>query len=305
MARGRFNYAELQKLYAEKYTNILNIWKKRMGDILISSIDWEGNPFFPEFSVPERFLYDRGFCVAFVDDIYGFMILPATGNSSLNPIGMPSSYMAYSASGAVYDGLVPDENCVVILNDIWMNPGINIVSNYAERMTEIQITWLCNLNANKSPLMIVAEEEDLLSAENFYSQFTIGAPAIFLKNRNANFTPSALRTGAEFIAPELTMELRAVWSEFLTYVGVPSMDINKSERLLRDEVSQAMGGAIASRVPRMRSRKIAAEKIKDLFGIEINPVFAVDKEDLPKYISRDDDDYPEELEEFEELEDGD
>lgn len=297
MARGRFNYDEKQKLYTEKYTNILNIWKKRMGDILINSVEWKGNPFFPEFSVPERFLYESGFCVAFMDDIYGFMILPATGSSSLNPIGMPSSYTAYSSNGATYDGLVPDKNCVVILNDVWRAPGMNIVANYAERMTEIQITWLCNLNANKSPLMIVAEEEDLISAENFYSQFTIGAPAIFLKNRNANFVPSALRTGAELIAPELTMELRAVWSEFLTYVGVPSMDINKSERLLRDEVSQAMGGAIASRVPRMKPRRIAAEKIKNLFGIEMNPVISVDEEDLPKYISREDMEYSDEEEE--------
>lgn len=290
--KRKIDYSNQQAMYMAKYNNIYNIWMDRLKEIVITSIEWEGDTFYPEFSAIEKFLFTNGRCVAFMDFDYGFMILPATGSATLNPIGEPSEYMAYSMNGATFNGLKPDRDCVVILNNLYGFPGQNICSNYAERLTEIMITWMCNLNANKTPLTIAADEDDFLTVENYIQSFTLGVPMILLKNRLANFTPTSVRTDAPFIAPELTMELRSVWSEFLTYVGIPSMDINKNERLLKDEISQAMGGAIACRVPRMKPRRAAAKKIEQMFGIKMNPIFAIDNVDLPKYISRDGEEEP-------------
>lgn len=269
------------KDYIEYYNTVYNLWLRLMYNMAYTSIIWRGQPFYPEACVPERWLIDQGFCVAFVDDVLGFMLLPANPSSSLNPVGMPSEYQAYSQNGGVFNHLVPDQNCVLICGNASCTPEINIIRNYALRMTERQIAQTVNLNANKTPTTIITPDELRLTAENLYNGYNLGKPVIIGNDNLDLIKVQAIATGAPFIVDALSIEMRAVWSEFLTWLGVPSMDVSKRERLLKDEVAQAMGGAVACRAARMPLRRIAADKILEMFGIDMQPEYAVDIEPTP------------------------
>ena len=60
-----------------------------------------------------------------------------------------------------------------------------------------------------------------------------------------------------------------IWNEALTYLGISNISYQKKERLVSDEVIRNMGGTIASRYTRLEIRREACEKIKKLFGVEI------------------------------------
>ena len=270
------------KAYIDMYDGIFRLWLRRMYNMAYTSIIWLNQPYYPEACVPERWLIDQGFCVAFRDDITGdFKILPANPSKSLNEVGYPAEYQAYSQNGAVYNHLVPNQNCVLICANASCTPEIGIIRDFAARMAERQIAQTVNLNANKTPVTIIAPDELRLTAENLYNGYNLGKPAV-IGNDNLDLIKfQALNTGAPFLVDALSIEMRSVWSEFLTWLGVPSMDVSKRERLLKDEVAQAMGGAVGCRVSRMPFRRMAADKILKMFGIDVKPEYGVDVEPTP------------------------
>lgn len=272
------------KDYIYRYTQVKKFWRSHFYNLLVSSITWEGQPFYPEYNVPEQFLVEQGQCVAFVDDLLGFMILPCRGSQSLNPVGQPSEYMAYSYNGATYNNLVPGVNCVYIGNNPRYAPDTLMLSNYAERMATRQLTQEINLNSQKNPVLIKTAKNMELTARSLLNKYQIGALDIIAdKNIMDNIDIDAIHLNAPFIVPELSLEMRSVYNEFLTFIGIPSMDITKNERMLKDEVANSMGGALAARAPRMTQRKKAAEQIKNMFDLDINPVYNVDIQPVPNF----------------------
>lgn len=276
--------------YHAVYESLWNMWYTRIYNMSLSSITWEGNEYYPEWNIPERFLVNKGMCAAFMDDILGFMFLPCNPSNSMNAAGIPSSFTAYGYNDYIKEGLVHGENAVIIRNNPMGIPEIQVINNYVRRLTEIQITQQVNLNANKTPLAMIVPEDQKNTAQNYYSQFSLGKPLLFGNDGMSNVIPSAIITGAPYIVDKLSQELRTVWAELLTYLGTPGMDLQKSERLLQDEIAQAMGGAMACRTARMLQRKKAAELIEKLFGKILNPVYSVDIESVPAFLNQDTED---------------
>ena len=75
------------------------------------------------------------------------------------------------------------------------------------------------------------------------------------------------------ITDKLDEHLRTLWEEFYSHIGVSSLLVQKRERVIRDEMRASMGGTIASRYIRFNPRKIALEKIKKLWGYDIELEF--------------------------------
>ena len=55
-----------------------------------------------------------------------------------------------------------------------------------------------------------------------------------------------------------------------------NINIQKKERLIRDETIRSQGGTIASRYSRLQSRRDACDKINDMFGLDISVNFRED-----------------------------
>lgn len=272
------------KEYLNRYLQVKKFWRNHFYNLLVSSITWEGQPFYPQYNVPEQFLVEQGQCIAFVDDVLGFMILPCRGSQSLNAVGQPAEYMAYSYNGATYHNLVPGVNAVYIGNNPRYAPDTLMLSNYAERMATRQLTQEINLNSQKTPVLVKTTKNMELTARNLLSKYQMGATEVIAdKGAMEDITLDSIRLNAPFIVPELSLEMRSVYNEFLTFIGIPSMDITKNERMLKDEVAQSMGGAIAARAYRMTQRKIGARQVKNLFGIGMEPKYNIDIQPIPDF----------------------
>ena len=74
---------------------------------------------------------------------------------------------------------------------------------------------------------------------------------------------------APFVADKVEEQKNKIWNEFLRFIGIANLTVQKKERSIRDEVLASQGGTIASRFSRYKPRLRAIEEIKEKFGIEL------------------------------------
>ena len=74
-----------------------------------------------------------------------------------------------------------------------------------------------------------------------------------------------------------------MWNEALTYLGIPSANVMKKERLIKDEVLRGLGGTLANRYSRLEARQHAVEQINKMFGTNIEVGIREEIDELGKY----------------------
>ena len=79
----------------------------------------------------------------------------------------------------------------------------------------------------------------------------------------------AILNPAPFVADKISIEQEKIWNEFLRFCGVSNLNLQKRERLIKDEVNTNSGGTIISRFNRFTPRKDAIEKINELFNMNL------------------------------------
>lgn len=283
--RRKQNPLSYSNNYIENYYVTKNIWRARLYQMAQTCITWKGIA--DKYSKPiiETFLINHGMAAVFKDENISdeLICLPCCGEDSMNIYGIPCTFQAWGQNGYIRHDLVEGVNCVIIRNTPNDSPSTKIIEYYSERLTELSLTWVSNLKATKHPVGITARKEQALSVQNAMEQVELGKPYIFLNEGfDLNEMLSSINTGAPFLLDKLSEQIAVLWSEWLTYLGVPSMNIQKQERLLKDEVAQMMGGAIACRTPRMETRREAVENIHKLFNkTDVQCWYTIDKEPIP------------------------
>lgn len=219
--------------------------------------------------------YYKGATVFFKDEELGsYLCLPVMLSGQFDLDDIPKKRVAYAKNG--YKKALDETNSVVIYNNYLRKPSCYTVNHYAGMLSDLEESVMVNCKAQKTPVAIVCEENERLSMINLYEQYDGNYPFIFgQKNLNLGNIKS-ISTGAPFVADKLYQIKMQIWNEALTHLGISNISYQKKERLVSDEVIRNMGGTIASRYSRLEVRRDAVEKIKDMFGIEIEVDFRED-----------------------------
>lgn len=293
--RNRMNTFERSLVEWEMY---YYFWRDRLYDMTYSCIKWENFMLDNEpttILLPEKWLCEKGMCAVIQDPIMGFVCLPCVGEGYLDVYGQPSSYQCYGNNGYVVTGLVNGRDCVVIKNNPLGSPEHNKIELFAKRLANSMSTGDLNLDTHKTPIMILCDDEQRLTMEEVIEEYMGWNRVIFGNKSLNNAEIKSMRLDAEYIVDKITENTQIVWNEWLNYLGVPGQIIQKKERMLKDEVTQKMGGALASRVPRNAMREKAVDALKKIFGWKgVNFSYAIDRTPLPEYLSeggRDDEGY--------------
>lgn len=219
--------------------------------------------------------YYKGATVFFKDEELGsYLCLPVMLSGPFDLDDIPKKRVAYAKNG--YRKELNESNSVVIYNNYLRKPSCYTVNHYAGMLSDLEESIIVNCKAQKTPVAIVCEENERLSMVNLYEQYDGNYPFIFgQKNLNLGNIKS-ISTGAPFVADKMYQIKMQIWNEALTHLGISNISYQKKERLVSDEVIRNMGGTIASRYSRLEVRRDAVEKIKDMFGIQIEVDFRED-----------------------------
>lgn len=238
----------------------------RFVEIATSMFEWKNLPKEIDARYLELCLFSDGKCVFFKDEVLGYVALRCAIGGQFTIYREPTMRQAYAENG--YSKKLTNEDSIIIWNNYLRTPSLMEVENFAKRLYNIDRAIDVNTNAQKTPILIACEENQLATMKNTYLKYDGNQPVILASK---SFDPNALKvlqTGAPFVAPQLYELKRNIYHECLEYLGIDST-IQKRERVLVDEINKNNGATLANRYSRLEARRQAAARINEMFGLNI------------------------------------
>lgn len=247
---------------------------RRIIELAISRFEWRNLP--P--TVNERFieltLFGMGQALYFRDDVMGDLCLQFTQGAGFNIYREPIQRRAFAVNG--YQNWLDESNSVIIWNNMLRTNGIMEAELFAKRLWDLDRTIEINAKAQKTPILLACEQDEVLTAKNLYMKYDGNMPVIIgRKSLNSGMIQS-INTGAPYIADRLYTLKTQIWNECMTWLGISNVNITKKERMITDEVTRNMGGTVVSRYSALNARQSACEQINRMFGTNISCEFRDD-----------------------------
>lgn len=202
----------------------------------------------------------------------GLINLSCLPDSSFDIYGEPFKRRGYSRFNS-YSVERDRHNSVIVWNNNLHTNSLDIIEYYACELARIDLTIALNLNAQKTPFMLYGSDKQQLTLKNVYAEYDTFAPDIYVdKNFDINQI-KVLNTSTPFIADKLYEIKEKLWNEMLMEAGVTSIQYQKNERMVKDEVMRNLGGTMVMRNSRLEERITACTKINKMFGTDISVEF--------------------------------
>lgn len=268
---------------AIKNNRTFNHYFQRLTEIAVSMFEWKNLP----ETVDERFLemalFSQGRAVFFKDEeLNDYLALYCAASGPFNVYNVPINRRAYASNGYTNSNL-NDKNSVIIYNNYVRTNSLGGIEWFADRLWNLDRIIDVNTNAQKTPVLVLCNENELLTMQNIYQKIDGNQPAIFAGKNIDMSNIKSVNTGAPYVADRLYMLKMQIWDEAMTYLGVSNMGYEKKERMFTREVNATQGGVIANRHSRLEMRRQACKQINEMFGLDIEcnyrDEFTVD----PKY----------------------
>lgn len=267
------NLAMNQASYYAQLYKLLNI--------ALSVFKWEGLPEGIDERQLELWLLTRGYAIFFKDEALkydtlarapeGYAVLEGTVNGPIDFYNLGIDRNVYSANG--YNNTLTPDNSVVIFNNRLRTPEIFVLMLYAQRIAEIDRTIDVNVMNQKSPKVIHCDDSGRLTMKNFMMK-VIGNVYTIFADKNLNTSDiEVFDMTVPFVGEDMDRLKRRYVSEAMTYLGIESVDTDKRERLIGQEVLRGMGDVEAMRFTRLVERQKAADEINRRFGLDVSVDF--------------------------------
>ena len=126
-----------------------------------------------------------------------------------------------------------------------------------------------NLNAQKTPYVILCDEKERLTFKNILNQVNKFKYAIFGSKGLKMNSVDVLQTNADFLLDKLQDTKNALMNELLTFLGINNSNTDKKERLLVDEVNSNNEFILVNIDHMYEERKRAVDQINSKYGLNI------------------------------------
>ena len=226
----------------------------------------------------EKTLFNRGNCLFFEDEVLGYLTLPSANLGKFDVYDIPRMRRAYAVNGYNKD-LTIDDSVIIYNNYLRTNSRLD-VEMFAKKLYNIDRAIDTNANAQKTPILLLCDENERLSYLNLYKEYDGNAPVIKGTKGLDLQGFQVLKTDAPYVADKLYDLKTQIWNEALTYLGITNVSFQKKERMISDEVDRMLGGTYANRYSRLLAREEACDKINKMFGLNISVSYRDDVEQM-------------------------
>lgn len=253
----------------------------RLMNIAVSIYEWKNLPEQVDPRWLEMSIMTTGMCLFFRDEDAGFYdALPCTIGGTFDNHNIPILRRAYAANG--YQAQRDNTNSVIIYHNYLHGVPIWDLEMFATRLADYQRTIDVNVRAQKTPNLLLCDDNQKTTWQNVMIQYEGNVPLILGNNGLNPNALQVLKTDAPFVADQIEEIRVQVWNDAMSYLGVSNVNVTKKERLITDEVQRNMGGVLASRNSPLEMRREACKQINAMFGLNVDVDF---REDILAYQS--------------------
>ena len=257
-----------------------NFYYDRLLEMSLSRYEWLNLPESVDARFLELTLFKNGLALFFDDDVLGMLALPVIISGPFNVYKIPIRRRAFTpgvssvnetdkSTVSTYHAERTNKDSVICYNNMLHSPSLNMCRMYARRLADIDRTIDVNISAQKTPVLIEADSNTLLSLKNAYKQYEGNFPVIFGKKGIAD-NVKVLMTGAPLVAPALQQLKQTIWNDAMEALGIANHGADKKERVNTLEIQANQGGTIASRYSGLIAREQACDAVNRMFGTSIS-----------------------------------
>lgn len=217
----------------------------------------------------EKFLFYYGSCLFFKDKTFGLMVAKCNPTGKLNYYDEHTRLQPYGTgyTGKSYENGV---DCVLIKNNDNCLPTDMTIKLFSYRLAEITRTSDVNINAQKTPVIVLCSDKQKMTMKNVFKQTNENEIVIY-GDKNLDIEAiKALRIDAPIVFDKLRIEKTNIWNEAMSFMGLNNANTDKRERLVDDEVNANNEQIEASIEVMLASRQQACEEINKMFDLNIS-----------------------------------
>lgn len=269
------------------YTDYLERFKK----IAMSIFEWVNLPDSMDARYIEKCLYYLGTAGLLHTEEYGFINTKATSAGDFNIYGLPTAIQCYSYSfneqRRLYSGLTGVNNdinseAILVMNNWERIPTASTIELFALRLYEAERACDVNIKAQKTPVLLLIDENQRFTMKNLYEQYDGNTPVIFGdKNQLSLDTIKAVKTDAPFVANDIMLYKQEIWKEALTFLGINNLS-EKRERLISDETNTNNELINLNLMSYLAPRKLACKQFNEKYGMNIDVKVRSDLDNIIK-----------------------
>lgn len=246
--------------------------------LAINRFRWEGLPDTCDVRVLETSLLTNGVAsVCMPDDMNMWFSLPCAIDGRLNIYGLPTKWQCIGMNGDKFRSSW--ERGTLVYNSKARQGIWNAITLNARKLAHYDRTEDINLSVQKTPWLMTAPQNKKRDLINILNNIAVGEIAV-LGNEELleGMTIEAINLDIPFKGAELGAAKRVLWSEILTFLGIPSMPYEKGERMIEAEAQGNEAHTNIMMLDALDARREACDYLNRTFGLDVHVYFNRDYE---------------------------
>lgn len=211
----------------------------------------------------------------FKDEVLGLLALPYVNLGALDLYGRPTKIQVIGENGyhTILENTSKKKEFVIMYDNNEHISIFNDVAQYADRIALNTRVCDINITQQRTPRIWKTSSDKVKSMEDMLKNIDNNVDSVMSYQDLDLDDSDCVLAPAPYVADKIDIHNEKIWNEFLRFIGIANLTVQKKERNIKDEIKASQGGTIASRNSRYEPREDAINKINKYFGYNLTLEF--------------------------------